>query len=63
MTAADAKVPAGNRLCAKLWGLEWLSTYQKIHSQGKWDPFMHQMLHACKKELPGMGPFIKIAGI
>ena len=63
MTAFDAKVPAGNRLCAKLWGLEWLSTYQKIHSQGKWNPFMHQMLHACKKELPGMGPFIKIAGI
>lgn len=62
-TAADSKVPAGNRLCAKLWGLEWLSTYQTIHSQGKWDPFMHQMLHACKKELPGMGPFIKIAGI
>jgi hypothetical protein len=25
-TAADSKVPAGNRLCAKLWGLEWLST-------------------------------------
>jgi len=59
---SDPKVPVGNRLCAKLWGLEWLDLYRQIDNKGKWDAFMHIMYHSCKKELPGMGPFIKIAG-
>ncbi len=54
---------AGNRLTSKLWGLEWLKLYKAIESQGKWDAFVYLMYHSCKKELPGMGPFIKIAGI
>ena len=62
MVTSDPKVPAGNRLTSKLWGLEWLKLYVAITQRGKWDAFTHLMYHSCKKELPGMGPFIKIAG-
>ena len=62
MVTSDPKVPAGNRLTSKLWGLEWLKLYVSITQRGKWDAFTYLMYHSCKKELPGMGPFIKIAG-
>ena len=62
MVISEPKVPAGNRLTSKLWGLEWLKLYTQISSRGKWDAFVYLMYHSCKKELPGMGPFIKIAG-
>ncbi len=59
---SDPARSAGNRLTSKLWGLEWIKLYTQITSRGKWDAFTHLMYHSCKKELPGMGPFIKIAG-
>ena len=62
MVTSEPKVPAGNRLTSKLWGLEWLKLYKSIELLGKWDAFVYLMYHSCKKELPGMGPFIKIAG-
>ena len=60
--ANDPKVPCGNRLCTKLWALEWLKVYQQIDNANRFDAFMQCMYKACKKEAPGMGPFIKIAG-
>ena len=59
---SDPDRSAGNRLTSKLWGLEWLKLYTEISARGKWDAFVYLMYHSCKKELPGMGPFIKIAG-
>ena len=59
---SDPDRSAGNRLTSKLWGLEWLKLYKSIELMGKWDAFVYLMYHSCKKELPGMGPFIKIAG-
>ena len=62
MVTSDPARSAGNRLTSKLWGLEWLKLYTEISARGKWDAFVYLMYHSCKKELPGMGPFIKIAG-
>jgi len=53
---------SGGRLAAKLWGMEWLDRYYQLSQKKKFDAFAHQLLAASKKELPGMGPFIKIYG-
>ena len=59
---SEPKVPSGLRLTTKLWALEWLKVYHTIDTMGRFDAFTQLMYHSCKKELPGMGPFIKIAG-
>ena len=33
-----------------------------VSKKNKFDAFAHQLLYAAKKELPGMGPFIKVYG-
>ena len=53
---------SGGRLAAKLWGMEWLDRYYQLSQKNKFDAFAHQLLAASKKELPGMGPFIKVYG-
>ena len=53
---------SGGRLAAKLWGMEWLDRYYQLSKKHKFDAFAHQLLAASKKELPGMGPFIKVYG-
>ena len=58
----DSKRRSGSRLTAKLWGMEWLSRYWEIARRKKFDSFAYQLYRASTKELPGMGPFIKIYG-
>ena len=53
---------SGSRLTAKLWGMEWLWRYYTMSKRGTWDAFAYRIYKAAKKELPGMGPFIKIYG-
>ena len=53
---------SGSRLTAKLWGMEWLWRYYNMSKRGTWDAFAYRIYKAAKKELPGMGPFIKIYG-
>ena len=53
---------SGSRLIAKLWGMEWLSRYYEISKRKKFDAFAYQIYKASTKELPLMGPFIKIFG-
>jgi len=58
----DAKRKSGSRLTTKLWGLEWLWRYYNMSRRGTWDAFAYRMIKSAKKELFGMGPFIKILG-
>ena len=58
----DAARSSGSRLTTKLWALEWLSRYHKMTEKGSWDAFAYRMIKSAKKELSGMGPFIKILG-
>ena len=58
----DSKRKSGSRLTTKLWGLEWLSRYHEMSKMGTWDAFAYRMIKGAKKELYGMGPFIKILG-
>ena len=61
-TGRSSNRSSGGRLCAKLWGMEWLYRYYQLSKKNKFDAFAHQLLYAAKKELPGMGPFIKVYG-
>ena len=58
----DAKRKSGSRLTTKLWALEWLWRYYQMSLRGTWDAFAYRMIKSAKKELSGMGPFIKILG-
>ena len=58
----DAKRKSGSRLTTKLWAMEWLWRYYNMSKRGTWDAFAYRIYKAAKKELPGMGPFIKIYG-